>query len=53
MMSKTYKRNSQFRPKKQGRTFVKDQPWKKNRKQKPTVRPIPDPDLYNEPPLEP
>ena len=31
-MGKTYKRNSQFRPKKQGRTFSKDnQPWKKNR----------------------
>jgi hypothetical protein len=32
-MSKTFRRNSQFRPKKQGRIFTKDQSWKKRKKQ--------------------
>jgi hypothetical protein len=31
-MSKTFRRNSQFRPKKQGRIFTKDQSWKKHKK---------------------
>jgi len=30
-MGKTFKRNSQFRAKKQGRVFVKDQSWKKSK----------------------
>lgn len=31
-MGKTYKRNQQYRPKKQGKVFNKDQnPWKKNK----------------------
>lgn len=32
-MGKTYKRNSQFRPKKHGQVFTKDQTWKKRKKQ--------------------
>ena len=35
-MGKTFKRNEQFRPKKQGQVFTKDQSWKKNKK-KPSV----------------
>lgn len=30
-MGKTFKRNSQFKPKKQGKTFIKDSFWKKNK----------------------
>lgn len=31
-MGKTYKRNQEFRPKKYGKVFIKDQrPWKKNK----------------------
>lgn len=30
-MGKSFKRNQQFRPKKQGKIFTKDQPWKKHK----------------------
>lgn len=38
-MGKTFKRNSQFRPKKQGKTFVKDNSWKKNKFPKNNIQP--------------
>jgi len=41
-MSKTYKRNSEFRPKKQGRIFTKDQSWKKHKKQSDASLPQPE-----------
>ena len=39
-MGKTFRRDNQFRPKKQGKTFTKDQNWKKNKH-----RPLPNPEL--------
>jgi hypothetical protein len=30
-MGKTFRRDNQFRPKKQGKTFTKDKNWKKNK----------------------
>ena len=36
-MGKTFKRNEQFRPKKQGQVFTKDQSWKKNKKKSPII----------------
>ena len=33
-MGKTYRRNGQYRPKKKGKVFVKDDSWKKNKHKK-------------------
>jgi hypothetical protein len=31
-MGKTFRRDKPFRPKKQGRVFTKDRPWKKSKR---------------------
>jgi len=46
-MSKTYRRDKQFRPKKRGQVFTKEQPWKKD-KQKPNNNPYIDKDGYTD-----
>lgn len=39
-MGKTYRRDQQFRPKKNGRVFDKDQSWKKfKHREKPSIQP--------------
>lgn len=41
-MGKTYRRDQQYRPRKQGRVFTKDQNWKKHKHNK----------NWDKPPLE-
>ncbi len=41
-MGKTFRRNSQFRPKKAGRVFVKDQSHKKHKHVNPNPEVLPD-----------
>ena len=42
-MGKSFQRNQQYRPKKQGRVFTKDQSWKKHKKAPPINPEIIDP----------
>jgi hypothetical protein len=48
-MGKTYRKDNKFRLKKNGRVFVKDQPWKKNKHKNnspPEEKPLPEPADY-------
>ncbi len=45
-MSKTYRRDKQFRPKKRGQVFTKEQPWKKDKQRSNSNDPNKDKDVY-------
>jgi len=47
-MSKTYRKNQQFRPKKNGRVFTKEDPWTKKKRDKQSSDANKS-DLYKEP----